>query len=83
MVGVAVEHPPLVTSCATPHLVIIGSVVIVVRSFVSTVTGIVTEVDSMGTTVEFVLSAYHGAVLLTLGTATFSISFPSMSTTRL
>ena len=83
MVGVAIEHPPLVTSCASPHLVVIGGVVIVVWSFISTVTGIVAEVDAMGAAVEFVLSAYHGALLFALGAASFSIAFPPMSTPRL
>ena len=62
MAGVPIKHPPLVASSTSSHLVVICGIVIMVRSFISAVTGIVAEVDSMGAAVEFVLPAYHGTV---------------------
>ena len=62
MVGVSEEHPPLVTTGISSHLVVIGGIVIVIWSLISAVAGIMAKVDPMCATVEFVLPTYHGAV---------------------
>ena len=85
MVGVAIEHPPLVTSGTSSHLVVISGIVIVVWSLIAAIAGIMAEIDAMCAAVEFVLLAHHGALAITLGptSSPCGVSFSSTSSTRL
>ena len=64
MVGISEEHPPLVTTGTSPHLVVIGGIVIVIWSLITAVTGIMAKVDPMCATVEFLLPAHYGMVAI-------------------